>query len=37
MTDSVLLCAPGVVFVQEVVGGFDFLLSLHNEKIIVGT
>lgn len=30
-------CALGVVFVQEVVGGFDFLLPWHNEKIIVGT
>lgn len=34
---SVLCAAPGVAFVQEVVGGFDFLLPRDDGKIIVGT
>lgn len=35
--DSVLCAALGVAFVQEVVGGFDFLLPHDDGKIIVGT
>lgn len=35
--DNVLCAAPGVAFVQEVVGGFDFLQPHDDGKIMVGT
>lgn len=34
---TVPCAAPGVALLQEVVGGFDFLLPHDDGKIVVGT